>query len=781
MSEFVDSSVNSIEWLPLSFRAILLCYIAPCAQSRREETRLLRSYIPLAERRKADRSWLRLSFEGLLLGGSGLGIFALIFLIASDAFSVAAYQTLLAIEGAAGHHDIAILAFGALSVMLFFGVVPAYKAGAYLSPNTGGSGPLVDAIGPPRLSWLSWVGTSMFFIDAVLTIIISTIAATDATLLLLPEIAPWRLLLAEAYAAFIMLLLVSLGPKRAVLLFLLGGGAFTVFTLFALNYVGVLAISQPGMSDAVPGIIQRLQDNQVVDHVTRIAADAPALGGALFFQYFLRSMSSAMLGFSGYEVIPASGKHATRPKWKVVNTALMLAAIFLILTGIIQLFAAKTWAIPATEGYSTLLIEYEIAFGYGSFLLTLAGLLLAVILLLAQGGGYVGGAAVAAYAARLGRLPRYFANDRIGIAVIWLAAAAFIPAIPSISRVESYYAFGFVSAFVITSTTVFFVRPWALVRKNILPDSAAARSIRFAGLRGMIASYLMLLILITQKTSALPAIIIIAALITLFQIFVFRGGFSRFFPISSAEQTRSMRPGMPRLFKSGRERSLDDMRQVGISCAVHQLLLDGELVKFNVEPTRIRRLICHVYDILPANWNETHNALLHSEQVEPGNLPLQEAFQRATEMREELLETIEQFSHFGVFTYVNNYSFNWVSEERDVETVQRAMIQMLFRRSDFEQIWAEFSSYQIQRQPEEIWQFARQRYQWAKEQWPNIGSRLITIWALNDLGIVEKDESLIQRVLKSMPLVERIDEQIVRRNLPPEAMTSLGEEKDGEN
>ena len=137
-----------------------------------------------------------------------------------------------------------------------------------------------------------------------------------------------------------------------------------------------------------------------------------------------------------------------------------------------------------------------------------------------------------------------------------------------------------------------------------------------------------------------------------------------------------------------------------------------------------------------------------ASKLNRGNLPLQEAFQRATEMREELLETIEQFSHFGVFTYVNNYSFNWVSEERDVETVQRAMIQMLFRRSDFEQIWAEFSSYQIQRQPEEIWQFARQRYQWAKEQWPNIGSRLITIWALNDLGIVEKDESLIQQVLE---------------------------------
>ncbi len=734
---------------------------------------MLKSYIPIEERRKADRDWLRLSFEGLLLGGSGLGIFALIFEIASDAFSVAAYQSLLAIEGASGHHEIAILAFGTLSLMLFFGVVPAYKAGAYLSPNTGGSGPLVDAIGPPRLSWLSWVGSSMFFIDAVLTIIISTIAATDATLLLLPEIAPWRLLLAEFYALLIMLLLVSLGPKRAVPLFLLGGGAFTVFTLFALNYVGFLAITRPELGEMVPAIVNRLQDSQIVDHVTNISADLPALGTTLFFQYFLRSVSSAMLGFSGYEVIPASGKHAARPKWKVVNTALMLAAVFLIVTGIVQLFTAQIWSIPATEGYSTLLIEYEVAFGNGSFMLTFAALLLAVILLLAQGGGYVGGAAVAAYSARLGRLPRYFANDRIGIAVIWLAAAIFIPAIPSVTRVEAFYAFGFVSAFAITSTTVFFVRPAALIRKNIKPQSTEARMLRFAGLRGMFASYIMLAILITQKTDALIPIVFIASLITLFQIFVHRGGLSRFFPVSDAEQTRSRRPGLPRLFRSGQERSLDEVRQLGLSCAVHQLFLDGELVKFNVEPARIRRLICHLYDILPSNWGETHEAITHGDPIEPGNLPLQAAFKDAIAKRQELLKRIEDYSHFGIFTYVNNYSFNWVSEERDIETVQRAMIKLLFHRSEFTEIWGDFANYQIIQQPEEIWQFARQRYQWAKEQWPNIGSRLITIWALQDLGIIQEAEKLVQQALDTMPLVERIDQQIVRRSLPPEAITSL--------
>ncbi|MEZ4618908.1 MAG: hypothetical protein R2867_25815 [Caldilineaceae bacterium] len=37
-----------------------------------------------------------------------------------------------------------------------------------------------------------------------------------------------------------------------------------------------------------------------------------------------------------------------------------MAAVFLISTGVFQLYAAQRWNIPATEGYSTLLIEYEI-------------------------------------------------------------------------------------------------------------------------------------------------------------------------------------------------------------------------------------------------------------------------------------------------------------------------------------------------------------------------------------------------------------------------------------
>ena len=124
---------------------------------------MFKSYINPEERQSADSQTKRLMFEGLLLGGSGLGVLALIFEIAADAFSVAAYQTLLAIHGANGYHEIAIAAFIVLSIFLFLGIVPAYKAGAYLRPNAGGSGPLVEAIGPPRMRWLSWIGTSLFF------------------------------------------------------------------------------------------------------------------------------------------------------------------------------------------------------------------------------------------------------------------------------------------------------------------------------------------------------------------------------------------------------------------------------------------------------------------------------------------------------------------------------------------------------------------------------------------------------------------------------------------
>ncbi len=777
---------------------------------------MFKSYIDPEEKKEAQIKLPQLMVEGLLLGGTGLGVLALIFEIAADAFSVAAYQTLLAIHGAQGYHQIAIGAFIVLSVLLFFGIVPAYKAGAYIRPNAGGSGPLVEAIGPPKMRWLSWIGTSLFFLDAVLTIIISSISASDVTMLVLPELAPYRILLAEAFAFFIMVVLVAMGPKRAVPLFLLGGGAFTIFTLGALTLVGGTAAANPEWAFLTEGIVFRLQSSGVTEEVVRAQQDLSAIGTVLIFQLFFRSMSSAMLGFSGYEVIPASGKHAARPKWKVINTALTLAAIFLIGTGVIQLYGASQWDIPATEGYSTLLIEYEIgavqilgdgvnpeevvvtdadrlaadifleeqalehavatgeelppeelprwgdnqltleeaieATAYdialasamdnamagtpGATFLFVAGTLLAIILLLAQGGGYVGGAAVAANAARLGRLPRFFSDDRIGIAVIWGVSAILIPVIRQVVIVEAYYAFGFVSAFVITSTTVYFVRNDALDERGIEPGSAEAKSLRFAGLRGMVASYFMMIVLVTQKTEALPAIIFAGSVITIFQIYYANGGFKR-------EKKAPAGPELPAgttkiQYETGINRAHSQARQRGIAHAITDLIEDGSFSKFNVGPERIQRLACYLYNLDPSLF-EHHDE--HHERIEEPSIELEATYTAAYARKAELAREIENYSHFGIFTFIHNYHINWVDEERgrDASVVQQAMLDILFPLTGHDEIWEEYLAFEPMRQPEPIWQFSRRRYLWAKDQWPNLSDRITTIWTLQDFDLLAKD------------------------------------------
>lgn len=775
---------------------------------------VFRNYINPEEDREAKRLLPKLMVEGLLLGGTGLGVLALIFEIAADAFSVAAYQTLLAIHGANGYHDIAILAFIVLSAMLFLGIVPAYKAGSYLRPNAGGSGPLVEAIGPSRMRWLSWIGTSLFFLDAVLTIIISSISAADVLMLLFPEFAPYRILIAEIFAFFIMAVLVAVGPKRAVPLFLLGGGAFTIFTLFALSGVGYSAIANPDWAFLTDGIVHRLQETGVVEHVIRATEDVPAIGSVLFFQFFFRSMSSAMLGFSGYEVIPASGKHAARPKWKVINTALTLAAAFLIGTGVLQLVAAKSWDIPSTEGYSTLLIEYEImaaqTFGHGvspddvivtdenyieaeeiyesrlgedstehstnivsrddeidelasdiaitqaienaitgtdaQGVLSLAALLLAIILLLAQGGGYIGGAAVAANAATLGRLPRFFLNDRIGIAVIWGFAAVFIPIIREVVVVEAYYAFGFVSAFIITSTTVFFVRDDVLIDRGIKPGSAEAKSLRFAGFRGMVASYIMGIVLVTQKTDALGAIVIIGVIITLYQLYYAYGGTKR-----DVEKTIPYDPAPEKLrvYDSGIQRAHDEARQRGIVDRVNELIAEGALVKFNVAPERITTLVAYVYNLGPdafsQHGDDDHDA---EDDVHEPSFDLETTYEKYYNARDEIVATVEQYSHYGIFTFIVKYYANWISEEhgRDAAEVQKSMISLLFPLTNDDLIWEEYRNYNWAKQPEPVWQFSRERYQWAKDQWPNLSGRLTTIWTLQEMGLIP-DEVDIKTII----------------------------------
>ncbi len=775
---------------------------------------MFKNYIDPAERQEANRKLPGLMIEGLLLGGTGLGVLALIFEIAADAFSVAAYQTLLAIHGAQGYHQIAIAAFIVLSVLLLLGIVPAYKAGAYLRPNAGGSGPLVEAIGPAKMRWLSWIGTSLFFLDAVLTIIISSISAADVTMLVLPELAPYRILLAEVFAFFIMVVLVAMGPKRAVPLFLIGGGAFTIFTVVALGMVGVTAVANPDWAFLTQGIVTRLQLAGVTEHVVRATQDISALSTVVMFQLFFRSMSSAMLGFSGYEVIPASGKHAARPKWKTINTALTLAAVFLIGTGVFQLFAAQQWNIPATEGYSTLLIEYEIVSAqtlgngvsqenitvtnadlraadelfaseyaaavvegplsnaptlpeelaglsddeiiealaydialarhvseattgtFGETFLFIAGTLLAIILLLAQGGGYVGGAAVAANAARLGRLPGFFIDDRIGIGVIWAVSAILIPIIREVVVVESYYAFGFVSAFVITSTTVFFVRNDVLEERGILPGSAEAKSLRFAGLRGMIASYFMMLVLVTQKTEALPAIILAGVSITLFQIFVANGGLKRLRPVTAVPQ---FPPGTRKpAYDIGVQRAHDQARQRGVADAVLDGIHAGDFAKFNVGPERITTLVSYLYNVDPQLFHVSND---HHERVEEPSIELTATYDAAYGEQHNILRRVEHYSHFGIFMFIHNYHVNWVDEEngRNAAIVQKAMLDILFPLTDNDEIWEQFCAFEPAYQPEPIWQFSRRRYLWAKDQWPNLSDRITTIWTLQDFGLVPKD------------------------------------------
>lgn len=776
---------------------------------------MFKGYINPTENKEANRQLPRLLVEGLLLGGTGMGVLALIFEIAADAFSVAAYQTLLAIHGAEGHHEIAIYAFIVLSILLFFGIVPAYKAGAYLRPNAGGSGPLVEAIGPPKMRWLSWIGTSLFFLDAVLTIIISSISAADVVMLIYPELAAYRILLAEIFAFFIMAVLVAMGPKRAVPIFLIGGGAFTLFTIVALTMVGTAALGNPEWAFLTEGIVGRLEANGVVEHVVRAQESAQAMGSVLFFQLFFRSMSSAMLGFSGYEVIPASGKHAARPKWKVINTALTIAAVFLIGTGVIQLYAARQWQIPATEGYSTLLIEYEIvaaqslgngvdpnlievteadqlaaqeiyarhqaeqmnlgahneendplhggneaspdeAIGNlaqdiavartinqategtnGATFLFVAGVLLAIILLLAQGGGYVGGAAVAANAARLGRLPSHFSDDRIGIAVIWLVAAILIPIIREVVIVESYYAFGFVSAFVITSTTVFFVRPEILIERGIQPGSSEAKSLRFAGLRGMIASYFMLVVLVTQKFDALFAIAIAGGLITAYQYYVAHGGFNRTALHPDAPESALSPQHGTHHPHGGVSRAHDEARQRGVANAVTELVEAGEIAKFNIAPHRIHKLICYLYDVDPTLF-ESHDDHGH---IEEPSVELEESYQEAYNQKQVYLQEIEHYSHVGIFMFVHNYHFNWVDPEhgRDEQTVLQSMLDILFANTDHDAIWEEYQTFEHAYIPEPIWQFSRQRYLWAKDQWPNLSDRITTIWTLQDFGLLPLD------------------------------------------
>ena len=64
------------------------------------------------------------------------------------------------------------------------------------------------------------------------------------------------------------------------------------------------------------------------------------------------------------------------------------------------------------------------------------------------------------------------------------------------------------------------------------------------------------------------------------------------------------------------------------------------------------------------------------------------------------------------------------------------MISLLFPMTDDEAVWDQYQDYVWEKQPEAIWQFCRQRYSWAKDQWPNLSGRLTTIWTLQEMGLI---------------------------------------------
>ena len=107
------------------------------------------------------------------------------------------------------------------------------------------------------------------------------------------------------------------------------------------------------------------------------------------------------------------------------------------------------------------------------------------------------------------------------------------------------------------------------------------------------------------------------------------------------------------------------------------------------------------------------------------------------------------YSHYGIFTFIDKYYANWINDEhgRDASEVQKAMISLLFPMTDDEIIWEQYRAVSVgSYQPEEIWQFCRQRYTWAKDQWPNLSGRLTTIWTLQELGLIP-DEVDIKTII----------------------------------
>ena len=293
------------------------------------------------------------------------------------------------------------------------------------------------------------------------------------------------------------------------------------------------------------------------------------------------------------------------------------------------------------------------------------------------------------------------------------------------------------SAFIITSTTVFFVRDDVLISRGIEPGSSEAKSLKFAGLRGMIASYIMGIVLVTQKTDALVVIAISGAAITLLQFYIANGGFKRKVrKLGVQPVVGTLQP----VYADGIIRAHDESRQRGIADVLHDMWEEGAFVKFNVDPERIVTLVSHLHSVRPEYFN-LHYGHEHHERYEEPSIELEQTYQNAYHKREQVYADIEHYSHYGIFTFIDKYHANWVNPRigRDSQTVQRAMLHILFPMTPEEEVWDEFSNFQWEKLPETIWQFSRERYRWAKDQWPNLSDRITTVWVLQEFGLLPEE------------------------------------------
>ena len=88
------------------------------------------------------------------------------------------------------------------------------------------------------------------------------------------------------------------------------------------------------------------------------------------------------------------------------------------------------------------------------------------------------------------------------------------------------------------------------------------------------------------------------------------------------------------------------------------------------------------------------------------------------------------------------------------------MIHALFPRTPEAEVWQEFQDFDWTEQPEAVWQFSRQRYIWAKDQWPNVSGHVTTLWTLEDLGMLDKvNPELVQRMREARTLPSRLEQQ----------------------